>query len=136
MNDPANEIVRFIRRCNPNTAIVVGAPLIATHARDYSRREEAVTVSIGRAPTQPAASALLDDAFTSAPDDIGADIYVVEAQRELTLWRIICALRIRSGLAGVPNIIYREKGSYRATPAIAGDNALDENFIDWQSLPD
>lgn len=136
MNEPAKEIVRFIRGCNASTAIVVGGPLIATHARHYSRREAPVAVSIGRTPTSVSAPTLWDDALVSALDDIGADIYVVESQGELTLWRIICALRSGSALAQVPNIIYRENGAYRATPAVAEDNPLDENFIDWRSLPE
>jgi radical SAM superfamily enzyme YgiQ (UPF0313 family) len=136
MNDPANEIVRFVRQRNPATRIVVGGPLIATHARHFSRRDQAVAVSSGRGATLGSAPAGWDDAFVSALDDIGADIYVVESQGELTLWRIVCALRNGSGLADIPNIIYRENGSYCATPAVAEDNPLDDNVIDWRALPD
>lgn len=35
LNFPVNEMVEFIRSCNPDVKIVVGGPLIANHLRNY-----------------------------------------------------------------------------------------------------
>jgi p-methyltransferase len=70
LNLPVNEMVKFIRERNPRTKIVVGGPLIANHLRNY--HEEELTVAL---------------------EDIGADIYVNEAQGEHTLTLIIEALK-------------------------------------------
>src|SRR6185369_1095847 len=70
INLPVNEMVKFIRQHNSKVKIIVGGPLISNHARNYK-----------------------DEEFKSALDDMGADIYVVEGQGELTLSQIIECLR-------------------------------------------
>lgn len=113
MNLPVIEMVEFIKRHNPKVKIVVGGPLIANHARNYR-----------------------GDAFKAALDDIGADIYVIEGQGELTLARIIKCLKDSHGLDSVPNIAYLEGDSMRRGPTAAENNSLDENYIDWYSFAD
>ncbi|HET9786507.1 MAG TPA: radical SAM protein, partial [Pyrinomonadaceae bacterium] len=113
LNLPVNEMVKFIRERNSRTKIVVGGPLIANHLRNYR-----------------------DDDLTVALEDIGADIYVNEAQGEHTLTLIIEALKNGKDLSGVPNIIYREDGKLKRMPKQAEINSLDENFINWQTFAD
>jgi p-methyltransferase len=113
LNLPVNEMVKFIRERNPRTKIVVGGPLIANHLRNY--HEEELTVAL---------------------EDIGADIYVNEAQGEHTLTLIIEALKNGGDLSRVPNIVYREDGTLRRMPKQAEVNSLDENFINWQTFAD
>jgi p-methyltransferase len=113
VNLPVNEMVEFIRQHNPRVKIVVGGPLIANHAR-HAHGEE----------------------FRTALDDMGADIYVIEGQGELTLARIVACLKDGGDLNSVPNLAYLEDGRLLRTPVVAENNSLDENFIDWRTFPD
>jgi p-methyltransferase len=113
MNLPVIEMVEFIRQHNPNVKIVVGGPLIANHARNYR-----------------------GDAFKAALDDLGADIYVIEGQGELTLARIIECLKDGGKLDKVPNIAYLEGDTVRRGPTAPENNSLDENYINWYSFAD
>ena len=113
MNLPVIEMVEFIRSHNPNVKIVVGGPLIANHARNFH-----------------------GDAFKAALDDLGADIYVIEGQGELTLARIINCLKDGGRLDTVPNIAYLDGDSVRRGPTVPENNSLDENYINWYSFAD
>jgi radical SAM PhpK family P-methyltransferase len=113
VNQPVNEMVSFIREHNSNVKIVVGGPLISNHARNYP-----------------------GDALKAALDDMGADIYVVEGQGELTLTAIVSCLKDRGDLQYVPNIIYFDGGKLQRTSQFAENNSLDDNFINWKSFPD
>jgi p-methyltransferase len=112
-NLPVNEMVEFIRRRNPLTKIVVGGPLVANHARNFG-----------------------GEALRAALDDMGADIYVVEGQGELTLSQIVECLKNGGDLSKIPNIVYFENGEMRRTPAAPENNPMDENFIDWREFAD
>jgi p-methyltransferase len=108
LNLPVNEMIEFIREHNSKVKIIVGGPLVANHARNYQ-----------------------GDELKSTLDDIGADVYVVESAGELTLSRILDALKDGGDLSSVPNIIYYERDEMRRTVAIPENNSLDENAIDW-----
>ena len=113
VNMPLHEMVEFIRTHNPRTKIVVGGPLIANHARNYH-----------------------GEALSTALDDIGADIYILEGQGEDTLLRVVESLRSGGGLAAVPNLAYAEGGQLVRTRTAPENNSLDENYIDWRSFSD
>ena len=113
VNLPVNEMVEFIRQQNPAVKIVVGGPLVSNHVRNNDA-----------------------DSLKAALDDMGADIYVVEGQGELTLSRVVECLKEGGDLGRVPNLIYFEGGKMERTPAAPENNSLDENFIDWRSFPD
>ena len=113
VNLPVNEMVEFIREHNPRTKIVVGGPLISNHARQSG-----------------------GDALKAALGDMGADIYVVEGQGELTLATIVETLKNGGDLKDVPNILYFEKDQLQRTKVVAENNSLDENFIDWRRFSD
>jgi p-methyltransferase len=119
LNEPVSEMVKFIRGHNPDVRIIVGGPLIANHFRRYQGDELATVL-----------------------DDVGADIYVVEGQGELTLARIVERLRDGGDLCEVPNLAYVDArgpvraGRYRLTPRVEENNPLDENIIDWRGLAD
>ena len=114
VNMAAVEIVQFIRKHNPRVKIVIGGPLISNHARNYKNPVE----------------------FEAALDDIGADIYVIEGQGELTLSQIVDALKNGDDLSTVPNIAYMQNGKLLRTKVIAENNSLDENYIDWRKFRD
>ncbi|MFN2416204.1 MAG: radical SAM protein [Pyrinomonadaceae bacterium] len=139
MNNPVTEMVRFIRERNPRTKIVVGGPLVANHARNYQghddedKHDHTRPISL-RGPKSPEPAAeRLDPEFAAALEDIGADIYVHEAQGELTLARVVERLKASGDLAGVPNLIYSEGGRFRVTAKMPESNSLDESFIDWRA---
>lgn len=113
VNLPVNEMVEFIRRHNSKVKIVVGGPLISNHHRNYGGEE-----------------------FATAVEDIGADIYVIEGQGELTLSRVVGCLRDGDDLSSVPNLAYFENGKLRRTKVTVENNSLDENVIDWGGFPE
>jgi p-methyltransferase len=113
VNLPVNEIVEYIRECNSKVKIVVGGPLILNHARNYK-----------------------DDEFRAALADLGADIYVIEGQGELTLSRIVESLKSDGDISEIPNIAYFDSGGLCRTKVASENNSLDEHFINWYSFPD
>jgi radical SAM PhpK family P-methyltransferase len=113
VNFPVNEIVKYVRQHNGRVKIVVGGPLIANLARNYT-----------------------DEEFAAAVEDIGADIYVIEAQGEYTLGQIVASLKEDLPLASIPNIAYWEDGRLRRNPPVPEANSLDENYIDWRLISD
>lgn len=113
VNLPVNEMVEFIRDHNSKVKIVVGGPLVSNHAR-HARGDE------------------LKTAF----DDMGADIYVIEGQGELTLSNIVDCLKNGGDLKQVPNIAYIENNQLQRTKVVAENNSLDENYIDWRNFPE
>ena len=113
VNLPVHEMVQFIRAHNSKVKIVVGGPLISNHHRNYQ-----------------------GDALKAALDDMGADIYVVEGQGELTLSNIVSCLKDGGDLNLVPNLIYFDDGAMVRTKVTPENNSLDENMIDWRGFPD
>ena len=113
VNLPVHEMVQFIRRHNSKVKIVVGGPLISNHVRNYR-----------------------GDALKAALDDIGADIYVIEGQGELTLSQVVSCLKDGGELSQVPNIAYFDNGTLQRTKVAPENNSLDENVIDWRGFPD
>src|SRR5215813_681751 len=104
VNLPVNEMVEFIRQHNPKVKIVVGGPLISNHYRNHKGEE-----------------------FKTAVDDIGADVYVIEGQGELTLSRVVGCLKNGDDLSAVPNLAYVENGKLQYTRVVTENNSLDEN---------
>lgn len=111
-NFPVNEMVEFIREQNPSVPIVVGGPLVANHARNYSGEE-----------------------FVAALRDAGADIYLHESQGELTLARVAEVLRDGGDLGSVPNVCYfDDDGSLQINGIEPEANDLNATWIDWNAL--
>ena len=113
VNLPVSEMVEFIREHAPEVKIVVGGPLVANHVRNAHGEE-----------------------LKAALEDMGADIYVIEGQGELTLSQIVQCLNNGGNLSSVPNIAYMEDGALRRTKVVSENNSLDENFVNWSAFPD
>jgi radical SAM PhpK family P-methyltransferase len=111
VNLPVTEMVEFIREHNPKVKIVVGGPLVNNHARNYH-----------------------GDALKTALEDMGADIYVLEGQGELTLARLIECLKSGGNLNDIPNLAYFENKELHHTTTVPENNSLDANFIDWKDF--
>lgn len=112
---PIKEIVKFIRRFNTQTKIIVGGPHIFNlcNANDI-------------------------DSVNYCLEEIGADIYIYDAQGERTLSLVVNELKTGEGkaLSAIPNLIYRRKEqSFTRTERRIECNDLDENPIDWSLLP-
>ncbi len=113
LNQPVIEMVRFARERSKTVKIVVGGPLVNNHRRRGSSEE-----------------------FFLALDEIGADFYVVDAQGETTLRRLVECLKTGGLIEAIPNLVYRRGGRLIMTLAQPEDNSLDDNFIDWTRLAD
>lgn len=111
VNQPVSEMVEFIRSYNDQVKIIVGGPLIANHARSY-----------------------YGDALKVALEDIGADIYVIGGEGELTLSLIVDRLKRGGSFSDIPNLAYIEDGKVLRTKVLVENNSLDENAINWQEF--
>lgn len=109
---PMKEMVAFIRARSPDTTIVIGGPYPS---------------QLDRGAPPAVVEATLKD--------IGADVYVIDGQGELTLWRVVDALArgTRRDLLSIPNLIVCDgpAGQTVRTARHAEDNPVNENRVDW-----
>lgn len=111
VNGPAAEIVSFVREHAPDTAIVVGGPLIANHHRNYS-----------------------GGAFETALRDLGADYYIIESQGEATLASLMHTLCNGRLPEAVPNLAFFRAGRLVRTLPVPENNDVAANAMDWRQL--
>jgi radical SAM PhpK family P-methyltransferase len=104
---PMKEIVQFVRERSPRTKIVIGGPYPSQLERG--------------------APGLVEPTFK----DIGADVYVIDSQGELTLSRILHALERGEDLTAIPNLILFDQGRMVRTGRQPEDNPIDDNRVDW-----
>src|SRR5579862_2270618 len=105
-NEPAIEIVKFVRACCSSTAVVIGGPLIANHDRN-----------------------LHDGAFDAALRDLGADYYVIEGQGEQTLALLIGTLKSGGDPATVPNLAFFKNRDLHRTSRLQENNDVSANAL-------
>lgn len=135
---PIQEIIRFIRACNPKTNIIVGGP----HVLNICQTQNDITTQ------------------DFQMDTIDADIYINDSQGEATLCRVLKELKQGSKrrLTTVPNLIFRrnidegerknpqslegkaqegdDQTAYVRTPPERENNDLDQNTMDWRLVPE
>jgi radical SAM PhpK family P-methyltransferase len=105
---PIVEIVEFVRRHGPDVKIIVGGPYVANLAAVAQGKDlEAVLAYLG------------------------ADVYVVGREGELTLSAILGALRDGVNLRSVANLVFREGDSFVTTPVLTESNSLSDNMVDY-----
>jgi len=109
---PILEIISFIRRHNKTAKIIVGGPHIASATKT-------------------------DDPATSLSllKYIGADYYVISAEGEAALVKIINALKAGSGFDLIDNIAYKQGKDYVVTKTSIESNRLEENMVDYSLFP-
>lgn len=111
-NLPVIDIIEFIREINPEIPIVVGGVLVSNIFNTNS-----------------------DSEFFFALNDIGADIYVLESQGELTLYNLVCAIKDGADLSSINNLIYRDaQGEMVMNPRRLENNSLDNEVINWTNF--
>ena len=110
---PITDIISFIRQHNEETRIIVGGPHIYNLCSQYNDR--ILNVALGR---------------------IGADCYINDSQGELTLSRVVNALRQSSSpdLSSIPNLVFADGDSFSRTLREPEQNLMDEISIDWSSF--
>jgi anaerobic magnesium-protoporphyrin IX monomethyl ester cyclase len=110
--EPILEIIAFIREFNSDAKVVVGGPYISNQAKMMEAADLEVLL-----------------------DYLGADLYVIGREGELTLARLLAALKTGGDLAGVPNLAYRSAGRFRFTEPELESNSLAENLVDYSLFP-
>ena len=112
-NAPIIEIVKFIRKHNPATKIIVGGPHIYNIFSDYDQATQAYV-------------------FKS----IGADIYVTDSQGENTLSDLLEQLKGEEKLDQVPNLVYYtgDRTKLRRTERAVEKNDMSQNSIHWENF--
>lgn len=102
------EIIQFVRQHNRSAKIIVGGPYIRNQVDVLS----------------PAALAQF---FA----ELDADIYVITPEGELTLTKVLDALKSGRPLASIENVAYRESGSFIRTAAAVETNPMSEGIVDY-----
>jgi len=107
---PVIEIVELIRRHNAGVKIVVGGPHIYNTCSDHDEETQDFLLQ-----------------------EMGADIYVFDSQGELTLSRLLHALRAaKPDLSAIPNLVHTDDGlTFERTPRQIENNDIDATIIDW-----
>lgn len=106
---PIEEIVRFVRVHCPETRIILGGPHVYDLATHLDARAQQTIFR-----------------------EMGGDIYIVEAQGEATLARVLERLRNGESLREVPNLVLPGAGSPWRTGREAENNDLDQNRVRWE----
>lgn len=111
---PIAELVKYIRERSPSTRIIVGGP----HVFNVCSHNDPVTQ---------------EHIFRR----MGADVYVFDSQGELTLSRVLHALRLSDtpDLDGIPNLIYTsDNTSFQRTAREVENNDMNADIIDWRGF--
>lgn len=110
--EPIQEVVAFIRQCDPQVTIIIGGPYI------------------------------LKETIAASPNEVQSlfryldgDLYVMSSEGEQTLCRILLALRGDDALSDIPNCAYRSAGGYAVNPLVPEENRLEDTVIDYASFP-
>jgi radical SAM PhpK family P-methyltransferase len=106
---PILEIVEFVRARNRDIPIIVGGPYVSNQVKGLD-----------------------SDDFVYLLEALGADIYVVGREGELTLSRVVQALRDHTPLDKIPNLAFRRDGEIVQTGEEVESNSLPENLVDYR----
>lgn len=104
---PMQEIVQFIRERSPVTEIIIGGPYPSQLQRTKPKQLE-FTLKL-----------------------IGADIFVLDGQGELTLARVVRALKRGDDLTEIANLCLVERDRCIRTARKVEDNPINANRVNW-----
>ena len=110
---PVIEVIRFLRDLDTQMRIVVGGPLIMNLYQDLN-----------------------SEALGEILVEIGADIYVADAQGEATLVKILYALGAGANLGQIPNLFIPGERGVTYTGLAPENNSLEDWRINWTLLAD
>lgn len=109
---PIVALVTAIREYDPEVKIIVGGPYI-TNLTDAHSPED------------------LSQLF----EYLGADVYVLSKEGELTLAHLLAAVRDAKPLNSVPNLAFRNSdATFTFTHSVPESSALEENIIDFSAF--
>lgn len=109
--EPIKEIVRYVRQRSPGTTIIIGGPY----------------------PSQLERGAPME-VLAATAKEIGADVTVIESQGELTLWRVIDALKRGTALrdlTDIPNLLVSVDGAIVRSGRERENNPINDERVDW-----
>jgi radical SAM PhpK family P-methyltransferase len=111
-NQPVSELVQFVREHAPETKIIAGGPHIYNLFSDYD-------------------AATLEYVYRT----LGADIYIIDSQGELSLANVLAQLRDGGSLSGIANLAYfDDDGEFHLNGREVENNAMDANSTEWQYI--
>lgn len=113
-DSPIRQIVKFIRRHDLRSTIIVGGPRIVNICATHPPETQELVLRA-----------------------LGADVYINDSQGERTLADLVGCLRggAPHQLERIPNLIYRvDGGSFRRTRRDPENNDLNENAVDWSGF--
>ena len=105
---PIQEIVEFVKKYQPDTKIIIGGPYIQTQNEIHDH-------SSLRFLTQ----------------QLGADFYVISAQGEQAMVKVLTALKENGTFDHINNLVYKDGEDYVFNHMHEEDNDLSENPVNW-----
>jgi radical SAM PhpK family P-methyltransferase len=102
------DVIAFVRRCNPSVRVIVGGPFIHTQSR-----------------------LLTEERFDELLHQLAADFYVISPEGQHGLAEILDYLTTDRSLETVGNIAYQQDGRLVRTAAVPESNPLPENLVDY-----
>jgi anaerobic magnesium-protoporphyrin IX monomethyl ester cyclase len=105
---PVLDIVKFVKRWNPDVKIIIGGPFIHNQVRALPEED-------------------LQRQFAA----LRADYYVDSNEGEDTFGRLLAAIKHGLPLDTVNNIYYQQGGRYVGTPKSPEANDLNEHTVEW-----
>ena len=111
--EPIREIVEFVRTCNEDVKIVIGGPYVANQVKTMDASGLQVLF-----------------------DSLDGDLFVVGPREgEAALAGALAAMKSGRSLETVPNLAYRDGGTFRFTAAEVESNPLEDNLVDYSLFP-
>ncbi len=109
---PILELIEFIREHNRTTKIIIGGPYISSQCS-----------------TEDMSS------VTQVFEYMDADFYVINAEGETALCRILSCLKDGGDWREIENIAFKQNGTYVVTERSTEDNPLEQNMVDYSLFP-
>ncbi len=105
---PILEIIDLVRAHSSDTKIIVGGPYIDNQSKVLEERD-----------------------FLMLLKSMGADVYVVSAEGEMSLVKVLRAMKQQLPLDDVANLVFRRDGNMVQTARQIEKNKLDEEMVDY-----
>jgi radical SAM PhpK family P-methyltransferase len=105
---PVLEIIKFIRKYNQSTRIILGGPYISSQSRGLS-----------------------SDEFASLLRYLSADYFIINSEGEQALVNLLKALKDGSSPRGIPSLAYFEGDEFVRSAEVSEQNSLEGNEVNY-----